>query len=82
MSDHVLSGAFPTEVLKEFRLKENGEVEQEITGESHRPEHQTGNTVECSCGKEWNGVDAQSEAIEHLRTASEIDEVVGRGESQ
>ena len=74
-SEHVLSGSFPTEVLKEFRLNEDGEVEEEITAESHWPEHQTGDTVECSCGKEWNGVNAQSEAIEHLRKASEIDEV-------
>jgi hypothetical protein len=62
-------------VLKEFRLNEDGEVEEEITAESHRPEHQTGDTVECSCGKEWNGVNAQSEAVEHLRKASAIDEV-------
>ncbi|WP_144240200.1 hypothetical protein [Natrinema altunense] len=82
MSEHVLSGSFPTEVLKEFRLDEDGEVEQEITGESHRPEHVAGNRVECSCGKKWNGVNAQSEGIEHLRTASEIDEVVDRGENQ
>ena len=74
-SEHVLSGSFPTEVLKEFRLNEDGEVEEEITAESHRPEHQTGDSVECSCGKEWNGVNAQSEAIEHLRQASEIEEV-------
>lgn len=73
--EHVLSGSFPTEVLKEFKLGEDGEVEEEITAESHRPEHLQGDTVECSCGKEWNGVNAQSEAIEHLRKASEIDGV-------
>jgi len=43
-SDHVLTGSFPTEVLKEFRLNEDGEVEEEITAESHRPEHLAGDS--------------------------------------
>jgi hypothetical protein len=73
--DHVLSGSFPTEVLKEFTLNEDGEVEEEITAESHRPEHLAGDSVECSCGKRWEGLNAQQDAVQHLRRASAIDEV-------
>lgn len=86
--EHVLTGHFPTDVIKNFRIREDGEIQEEIRGESQRPGHLSGNHLSCSCGKEWEGVDAEENAKEHLRDVAddedtllldEKDEVYGYG---
>jgi len=68
--DHELTGHLPTEVIKTFEIGDDGEIEEEIESESHRPEHTTGDHVKCSCGKEWDGMKAEEEAKKHLRRAT------------
>lgn len=75
--NHVLTGHFPTDVIKKFRIGGDGEIQEEIEGESHRPGHLSGNHVTCSCGKEWEGLEAEEDAKEHLKNvAKEVDRSV------
>jgi hypothetical protein len=75
--EHVLTGHFPTKVIKKFRIDGDDGITEEIEGESHRPFHTTNDHVSCSCGKEWEGVDAEENAKEHLKDVAEkIDESV------
>jgi len=64
--DHVLTGEFPTEVLKTIKLTDDGTVEETVTGEAHCPDHLTGNYISCRCGEEWEGVKAKEKAEKHL----------------
>ena len=67
---HELTGNLPTEVIKSYKIGENGEIEEEIEAESHRPEHTTRDHVKCSCGEDWEGVKAEEKAENHLRRAT------------
>lgn len=64
--DHVLSIKFPTRVVKTFKLADDGTVEESVTGEEHCPGHSTGDYVECCCGEEWEGIDAEEKSKKHL----------------
>lgn len=70
---HELNGAFPTEVTKTITLSEDGEMEESVTGENHRPGHLSGNQVECSCGEEWEGASAEEKAKKHLKKENASD---------
>jgi hypothetical protein len=69
--EHVLTGHFPTEVIKKFEIDDEGCITEEIEGEAHSPDHLSGNSVSCSCGEEWSGMKAEDKAKEHLRNVAE-----------
>lgn len=75
---HTLTGHFPTEIIKTYSLTEDGEVEETVTGEGHRPGHLSGNHVECSCGEEWEGVDAEEKTKKHLLRQNATDLIYER----
>ena len=79
-AEHKLTGHFPTEVVKTFEMDADGSIEENVTGQQHRPGHLSGNRISCSCGKDWEGVEAEEKAKEHLKRATAVNQIKERYE--